>query len=348
MSLDQSMPQVSGPLVNPDGTVSQPWWAFFRNMWERTGGAAGASIDDAALLATLNGSGGPTSDPAATGLAQAALLASATPKIQPVDYAQPELFALMLMGGRGNASGSALTAQDEGVSVSTGVMVLNFTGAGVTASLTSPGVVEVVVPSGGGGTVTSITAGAGLSGGTITTTGTIALAAIADQTVLANTSGGSAVPTATAFSGLVGVGSALKWTTGRTITLTGDVTGVSGSFDGSGNLSIALTGVQAAKWTTARTLSFTGDATGSGSVDGSANVATALTLANTAVTPGTYGDATHVAQVTFDAKGRATGAVNVPITGATSLSYVPLSMGTEPLTFVSDGSGQPILVPYTP
>ena len=35
--------------------------------------------------------------------------------------------------------------------------------------------------------------------------------------------------------------------------------------------------------TTARTLSFTGDVTGSGSVDGSANVATALTIASDAV-----------------------------------------------------------------
>jgi hypothetical protein len=34
---------------------------------------------------------------------------------------------------------------------------------------------------------------------------------------------------------------AAAWTTGRTITLTGDVTGVSGSFDGSGNLSFATT-----------------------------------------------------------------------------------------------------------
>ena len=37
-----------------------------------------------------------------------------------------------------------------------------------------------------------------------------------------------------------------------------------------------LTVISAPKWDTARTLSFTGDATGSGSVDGSANVATAL------------------------------------------------------------------------
>lgn len=36
-------------------------------------------------------------------------------------------------------------------------------------------------------------------------------------------------------------GSAAKWTNGRTITLTGNVTGVSGSFDGSGNLSFATT-----------------------------------------------------------------------------------------------------------
>ena len=47
-----------------------------------------------------------------------------------------------------------------------------------------------------------------------------------------------------------------------------------------GNASTATT---AAAWTTARTLSFTGDVTGTGSVDGSANVATALTIAAGAV-----------------------------------------------------------------
>ena len=49
-----------------------------------------------------------------------------------------------------------------------------------------------------------------------------------------------------------------------------------------GTLNQNTTG-SAAKWTTARTLSFTGDVTGSGSVDGSANVATALTIASDAV-----------------------------------------------------------------
>lgn len=47
------------------------------------------------------------------------------------------------------------------------------------------------------------------------------------------------------------------------------------------------------------------------------------TLGTSGVTAATYGDATHVAQVTFDAKGRATGAANVAIDliGAGSLIY---------------------------
>jgi hypothetical protein len=68
-----------------------------------------------------------------------------------------------------------------------------------------------------------------------------------------------------------------KWTTARTLSFTGDVTG-SGSVDGSGNVNFSMTGVQAAKWTSARTLSFTGDVTGSGSVDGSNNVSIPLSL----------------------------------------------------------------------
>lgn len=103
------------------------------------------------------------------------------------------------------------------------------------------------------------------------------LAAIADQRVLANTSGVSAAPSATAFSSLTGIGSALKWTT-------------------------------------ARTLSFTGDATGSGSVDGSASVATALTLATVNANVGTFGDATHIPTFTVNAKGLITAASQSAIT----------------------------------
>ena len=51
-------------------------------------------------------------------------------------------------------------------------------------------------------------------------------------------------------------------------------------------------------------------------------------LANTGVVAGTYGDATHVAQVTITSDGRVTNAVNVPITGGGSDSINPfLLMG---------------------
>lgn len=54
---------------------------------------------------------------------------------------------LVAIGGGG---GTPLRTQDEGVDVSTNTTTLNFTGDGVTASLTSPGVVEVNIPGGGG------------------------------------------------------------------------------------------------------------------------------------------------------------------------------------------------------
>ena len=73
-----------------------------------------------------------------------------------------------------------------------------------------------------------------------------------------------------------------------------------------------------------------------------------FTLANSGVTPGTYGDASHIPIVTFDAKGRATFADEIPTTSLAVGSWVPLASGAEPLTFISDGAGTPILVFYTP
>lgn len=77
----------------------------------------------------------------------------------------------------------------------------------------------------------------------------------------------------------------------------------------------------AAKWTTARTLSFTGDATGSGSVDGSTNVATALTLANSGVTAGTY------TKITVNAKGIATSGTTLATTDIPALDASKITTG---------------------
>lgn len=74
----------------------------------------------------------------------------------------------------------------------------------------------------------------------------------------------------------------------------------------------------ASRWQAARNLSFTGDATGTGSVDGSADVATAITLAETGVVDGEYGSATRSPVFTVDAKGRITEASDDLITPAFS------------------------------
>ena len=83
-----------------------------------------------------------------------------------------------------------------------------------------------------------------------------------------------------------------RWRTGRKITLTGDVTGTSGPFDGSSDLSfdttIAVTTVPgnvetSDRWSTGRTITLTGDVTGvSGPFDGSANLSFATTVGHAA------------------------------------------------------------------
>jgi hypothetical protein len=82
-------------------------------------------------------------------------------------------------------------------------------------------------------------------------------------------------------------GTATKWATGRTVTLTGDATGVSSAFDGSGNLSFATT------------------------------------LATVNSNTGAWGSASSVPQITLDGKGRATAAANVSI----SIAWSQISSG---------------------
>lgn len=97
----------------------------------------------------------------------------------------------------GNARGSVLyrgSAAWTSLPPGTAGQVLQTSGAGADPSWAS---------SGGTGTVTSVATGTGLTGGPITSSGTISLAAIADQRVLANVSGGSAAPTPTSLSALI-------------------------------------------------------------------------------------------------------------------------------------------------
>jgi hypothetical protein len=93
---------------------------------------------------------------------------------------------------------------------------------------------------------------------------------------------------------------------------------------------------------TSRNFSASGDATASAvSFNGSANVDLALTLANTAVTAGSYGSTTAIPVITVDSKGRLTSvtteaiATSFGIAGTTGTDTVA---GGETLTFAGAGS----------
>lgn len=91
----------------------------------------------------------------------------------------------------------------------------------------------------------------------------------------------------------------------------------------------------AAKWTTARTFAITGDVTYSQSVDGSANVTGAGTLATVNSNVGSFGSATQSPTYTVNGKGLLTAASNVTITPAVgSITGFGTGVGTALVTNV--------------
>lgn len=137
-----------------------------------TGSVALAAISDKALLANVSGS-------------------SAAPT--------PTTVSAFLDAALTNARGTIITRTGAGwvaLAPGTAGYYLKTQGAGADAMWDAPA---------GSGTVTSISGGTGIStgGSPITGVGTVSLAAIADDRVLANISGGSAVPGATSVSALL-------------------------------------------------------------------------------------------------------------------------------------------------
>lgn len=110
------------------------------------------------------------------------------------------------------------------------------------------------------------------------------------------------------------------------------------STDGAGNLSWATGGGSG---------TVTSVGTGTGLSGGPVTTTGTISLANTAVTPGTYGSATQSAVVTVDAQGRLTAASAATISVAATITYpidVPFSAGPNirgdsdtGLQFISDG-----------
>jgi hypothetical protein len=118
----------------------------------------------------------------------------------------------------------------------------------------------------------------------------------------------------------------------------------SGNF-AAGTITAALTGnaSTATKWITARDLSLTGDATATlSSVDGSAAVSAALTLATVNSNVGAFGSTTQIPVITVNAKGLVTAVSTASISTALNIAggtgTDSVALGTDTLTFAG-GTG---------
>lgn len=96
------------------------------------------------------------------------------------------------------------------------------------------------------------------------------------------------------------------------------------------------------KLTTPRSISATGDATWSTNFDGSTNVTAALTLADTGVSAGTYGNASSIPVIQVDAKGRV---ITASTTAANYIPTVDKGVANGVATLGADGLITPTQLP---
>lgn len=227
--------------------------------------------------------------------------------------------------GAGTGSARTLTGTSNEIGVTNGAGTAGNPVFSLPASLTFTG--KTVT----GGTLTGLTS---VSSGTVTVTGASGAISLDDRDgtgswVIYNNAdtlrfyAGSDYLTLTSSAAVFSTTIAASNLSG---TNTGDQTSVSGNAG------------TATKLITARTIGITGDGTwSSGSFDGSANVTAAITFATVNSNVGAFGSATQVGTFTVNAKGLTTAASNVTITPAVG-SITGLGTGVATALGVNIGS----------
>jgi hypothetical protein len=221
-----------------------------------------------------------------------------------------------LVGNYPNPSLAAITTAQSNVGSGTSVPVLSIDAKGrVTALGTTP------ISSSAGGTVTSITAGTGLSGGTITSSGTIDIAAV--TTAQSNVGSGTQIPVlsinaqgqVTALSSVAVSGSSAALSTAAPAALaTAPYAGLSTEASRSDHQHPFPTAAQVGAL--GATAAATGDLTG----NYPAPTLVAITTAQTNV-----GSATAIPVISTDAKGRVTALSTVAFAALTTNQIAGLS-----------------------